>query len=188
MDLLRISNRVAGVRVSSITCDPNRIFLYLPLDESFSQICRGLIEGVNLPDLKTNDHLTLLYLKEQSCDVGKLLPNIVDTCKAVSKHHSPLKAKLQGWAYFDGAENDGQKATALVGLVDVPGLEDLHVDVKRACKDLGLDVTQNHGFNCHTTFCYLPHGARIEELPVLSHEFTLNKFCLSNDKIYEFNL
>jgi 2'-5' RNA ligase len=188
MDFLSISRRVATNRISTIHTDPNKLFFYIPFPKDLGKKYQEMGSGILGESAKENDHLTLLYLKDQSKDVvDNCLPGIKEDLKNLVKGYGNIHAKVQGWAYFDGAKDDNDSpSTALVALIDAPGLEDLHVDVKRCCKKHGLDVTQNHGFNCHTTFGYLPHGHRMQDLPLLDGEFDINKFCLSNDRVYEY--
>jgi 2'-5' RNA ligase len=169
----------------TINFDPKQTFFYIPLPQdiqkNYSKLGKELF-GEKAAEI--NDHITLLYMPKRDSDIPQEeLEAITDMLKGIRL--PPVKAKVQGWAYFDGA-SEGK--TALVALIDTPGLEELHVLIKQGMKSLGYDVTQNHGFNPHTTFCYLDRGERVDNLPVLEDNFIIDRFSLASDKNYEFKL
>ncbi len=188
MDYFKIASSLSFNQIAAVRTNPVKFFFYIPIPEEIQDKYSQIDLGVPDVTLEGNDHLTLLYVNDEFSNSSEILPFLKSHCFELAKNHNQLDAKVQGWAYFDGAEKDGERCTALVALVDVPGLEDLHVDLKRMVRSLGINAPQNHGFNCHTTFAYLPLGTRLAELPVLDDEFTITKFCLSNDKVYEFDL
>ena len=140
---------------------------------------------------KQNDHITLCYIPEKFEDVPgeRFLRKVHQVVRNIAASSTPISAKLQGWAYFDGVvDPEGNPNTALVGLIDAPGLAQIHVRLVKELSDLGINTAQNHGFTPHTTFAYLPLGKRLN-LPLLQgFEFEIPKFCLSNDRIHEFRL
>jgi hypothetical protein len=187
MDYHKIASNLLN-QIAVVRTNPLKFFFYVPIPQEIQDKCSQINLGLSDISPEINDHLTLLYVNDEFSNSAQMLPFLKSRCFDLTKSHGALHAKLQGWAYFDGAEKDGEKCTALVALVDVPGLEDLHVDLKRMVRSLGINAPQNHGFNCHTTFAYLPLGTRLSELPVLDDEFAITKFCLSNDQVYEFDL
>jgi 2'-5' RNA ligase len=125
------------------------------------------------------DHVTLVYTKKPT-DGGEHPPDRVhsalDSLKDIGADHEPIKARIQGWGYFDGAEKDGKKHTALVALLDAPGLEHLHVAMANAVKKHGIEPSDNHIFTPHITLGYLEqHGRSDKPLPPLSGNFTIDK-------------
>jgi 2'-5' RNA ligase len=181
--------RQAGIpKRGTINFDPKQTFFYVPLpkeiQDKYSQLGKELFGD---EAAEVNDHITLLYLPKQDNTIPQQdLDKILKMLNNISMPQ--INATVQGWAYFDGADGKEGTKTALVALIDTPGLEELHVSIKNGMKSLGYNVTQNHGFNPHTTFCYLPRGQRADNLPVLADTFTIDKFCMASDKNYNFNL
>lgn len=176
-------------KTSSVRLDPTQTFFYIPmpvsLQEQYIRLGKRLF-GDQVAEI--NDHITLLYIPRRNTPVSPdELSQIKTLCAQVCSEIPPIQATVQGWAYFDGAGDDG-KQTALVGLVDAPGLADIHVGLKKGMANLGFNVDQNHGFTPHTTFAYLPQGARVDGLPLLNHKFTIDKAMLASAALHEFPL
>lgn len=122
------------------------------------------------------DHVTLVYTKKPLDDHP---PDKVHAALAalreVGQKVEPIEAKIQGVAYFDGASSGGKTNTALVALLDAPGLEHLHVDMCRALSAVGIDPSDTHSFTPHITLGFLGEGGRVDALPKLSGRFTIDK-------------
>src|SRR5579863_2433880 len=155
------------IKESVIKTDPKQIFFFIRLpdglNKKYTSLGEKLIKDSSLENInpENNDHITLLYLPAEKEKIPRDIRNeAISEAAEIAGKFKPIKATVQGWGYFDGAEGDDGPATALVGLLDAPGLEDVHVKLKRAMRRLGFDFEQNHSFTPHATFCYLPQGTR----------------------------
>lgn len=135
---------------------------------------RVLPANADKPDI---DHVTLVYTKKALEDhPPEKVHAALDALRQLGERTSPIDGRIQGWAYFDGAGKDGKPATALVALLDAPGLDHLHVDMARALADHGIAASDTHVFNPHITIGYLPQHGRVEKtLPPLSGSFAIDK-------------
>jgi 2'-5' RNA ligase len=176
-----------------IRTDSEKVFFFVrlpePIRKRLTKIAHQVTKGTKYEPEET-DHLTLLYVPRIKGGVSKeLRAKIIAAAKKIAAESPPLTATLQGWAYFDGAQGkDDEPATALVGLLDVPGLAQIHVALHKAVTGLGIEAKQNHGFTPHCTYAYLPKGGRIPKLPVLDEKFFIGSFEMSNDAYYKFPL
>lgn len=192
-ELRRIVLGEAFFATEEIRLDPEKLFFFVelpaPVKKRLTAIAKQVVKGTDYK-AEENDHITLLYIPRFKEPVSKeLRTKVMEAAKKVAAESPPIKATLQGWGYFDGAEGkDNEPATALVGLIDAPGLAHVHVALHQAVKGLGIDAKQNHGFCPHATFAYLPKGGRIPKLPVLDEKFEISGFELSNDRQYSFPL
>lgn len=179
------------LKLAKIDLTPHQLFTYIPFPEDlkvrFETIAKNVVPaGKMAPEI---DHVTLLYIpKSESAVAESRVDEIVKELRDTCEHIKPLKAKIQGWAYFDGAQKDGEKKTALVGLIDCPGLEDLHVELKSTMGRLGLKDAGTHGFTPHVTFAYLDQGERVANLPLLDGEFDIDKVVFCNSAKHEIRL
>jgi len=176
-----------------IRLDAEKLFFFVrlpdPIKKRLTEIGHQVVKGTKY-EPETNDHLTLLYIPRFKEPISKeLRAKVIAAAKKIAGESAPIKATLQGWGYFDGAEGkDNEPATALVGLIDAPGLAHVHVALHQEVLRLGIDAKQNHGFTPHATFAYLPKGERLPKLPVLNEKFEIAAFELSNDRAYHFPL
>lgn len=132
------------------------------------------------------DHITILYVPSSSSITPELTQKALASIAMVCKSHGPMRARVQGWAYFDGAKAG---MTALVALLDVPGLTDVFVDVKRAAIAAGISVSDKHGFMPHATFAYVPRGTKSPgPRPVFDDEFVIHELCVATDHITHVSL
>ncbi len=175
-------------KFSSVTLSPRQRFTYIPLPDALvakwtALQSRVLPAGATKQDI---DHITLVYVPKAAVDIGQdTVDRAVKALREVGADTPPIDAKVQGWAYFDGAEKDGEKVTALVALVDAPGLEALHVAMKSALAGVGFQAANTHGFTPHFTFGHLKQGERVPDLPLLDGEFTIDKVCFANTDIHD---
>lgn len=102
--------------------------------------------GVEAGDL----HCTVVYTGRTSGVEATVLRAAVEQVL----DRAPVDARIGGLARFSGATADDPDA--IVALVDSPGLDDLHADVRAALADLGVDPPRDHGFTPHVTLMYLP--------------------------------
>jgi 2'-5' RNA ligase len=164
---------------AQIATNPKGFFVHVRVPEHVAERLREIQKTV-LPAHSTPqeiDHVTLVYTKKALEDHA---PEAVHAALDAMRRHGetvePIDARLQGWAYFDGASSDGQPATALVALVDAPGLDHLHVDLSRLLKEHGIFPSANHIFTPHITLGYLPqHGRAEKDLPPIDGSFTIDK-------------
>lgn len=178
--------------VEVIKADPKKVFFYVRLPDEvkthLTHLGEELLKGTDFVP-ETNDHITLLFMPkfevEPSVELIETLRNGIEKLVA---GRGRIQAKIQGWAYFDGAVKDGESKTALVMLIDAVGLADLHVDVRRYVESMGLKAPQTHGFTPHATCTYLPAGARVPNLPVLDIAFRIDSIEMSNREFHLFPL
>jgi 2'-5' RNA ligase len=133
-----------------------------------------------IPDTEKHqeiDHVTLVYTQKALEDHDpEKVHAALDALRRIGERTEPIEAKIQGWGYFDGAQKDGKGTTALVALLDAPGLEHLHVDMSRALKSHGIEPSDSHIFTPHITLGYLAAGERTDKpLEILSGRFTIDK-------------
>lgn len=174
-------------KLASITLTPRQQFTYAPLPSDLADKWTAIQDKVTPPDGEKQeiDHITLVFCGKSDTDRSPAeVDAIVKALQDVANDHPPLSAKVQGWAYFDGAKKDGKDVTAVVALVDAPGIEDLQVALKGALKAQGLKPSEDHAFTPHFTFCYVPAGHRIENLPSLDGTFTIDRICFANKDIH----
>lgn len=169
-----------SAKVAEIKTSPRTFFVYVKVPESVADRLRAIQRDV-IPDASRHqeiDHVTLVYVPKPR--EGEHPPDkidaAVDALRVVGADHEPIKARIQGWGYFDGAEKDGKGTTALVALLDAPGLEHLHVGMTNALKEQGLRPSGAHVFTPHITLGYLEqHGRSDRPLPPLSGSFTIDR-------------
>jgi 2'-5' RNA ligase len=175
-------------KLASLTLSPRQRFTYVPLPAALvTRLCSLQSRVVPSNAIKQNiDHITLVYVPKAAEDVGQdVVDRAVQALRDVGADTPPIDAKIQGWAYFDGAEKDGKPATALVALVDAPGLAELYVEMKSALERVGMPAANNHGYTPHITFGYLQQGERVSDLPQLEGEFTIDKVCFANADLHD---
>jgi len=174
-------------KLASITLTPKQQFTYVPLPEDLAKKWTEVQAKVTPSDGEKQeiDHMTLVFCGKATDDIPTTeVDSIVKALTDVADDFAPIQAKVQGFAYFDGAKKDGKDVTALVALVDAPGIEDLQVALKGALKAKGLKPSEDHAFTPHFTLCYLPAGQRVDNMPVLEGSFTIDKICFANKDIH----
>jgi 2'-5' RNA ligase len=184
--------KVEQVVAKQIKNNPNALFFFVRTPEKirkklsgYSRVIAADFKGVEVEDV---DHVTLLYvpLKEGAKIDEKEIAKVAS--KTLRKTRA-VQAKIQGWGYFDGAEQDGEKKTALVALVDSPGLAEIHVALKKALVEAGIPADdQIHGFVPHTTIAYLGRGSRAKPLPELGFDFNVDQVEMTNESDFKFRL
>ena len=171
-----------------IEADPSRIFIYIRLPtavrKKLTDLSRVIAKDFGGVDAEDVDHITLFFVRSNDGEFDKeQADNIRAVAQKVITEHLPLSGAFQGWAYFDQAEKGGEKTTALVALLDVPGLEGVFVALKDALASAGIDYEQKHSYVPHATLAYLPLGARVKtELPLLNDTVKITQAELAHEK------
>jgi 2'-5' RNA ligase len=93
-------------------------------------------------------HITVLFLGKGLDDIEHLK----DVINPVLDAHQPLECHTQGLGVFDHIDEGGRPFYASV---DALGLAALHVDLKRALQDNGIDVPSDYDFTPHMTIGYV---------------------------------
>lgn len=171
---------VLSAKVAETKTGPKTFFVHVRVPEPVAERLRTVQRDV-IPDASRHqaiDHVTLVYVPKPKD--GDHPPDkvdaAVDALRAVGADHEPIRARVQGWGYFDGAEKDGKSTTALVALLDAPGLEHLHVGMTNALKEHGITPSSAHVFTPHITLGYLEqHGRSDRPLPPLSGSFVIDR-------------
>lgn len=169
-----------SAKVAEIKTGPRTFFVHVRVPETVAGRLRAIQRQV-IPDASRHqeiDHVTLVHVPKR--DGVEHPPDkvdaAVDALRAVGAGHEPIRARIQGWGYFDGAEKDGKGTTALVALLDAPGLEHLHVGMTNALKEHGIRPSEAHVFTPHITLGYLEqHGRSDKPLPPLSGSFVIDR-------------
>jgi 2'-5' RNA ligase len=166
-------------KTAEISTSPRAFFVHVRLPDHVTDNLREVQKKV-LPDTSQHaeiDHVTLVYTKKPLEDhPPDKVHAALSALRQVGEGAEPIHAKIQGWGYFDGAATGGKTNTALVALLDAPGLEHLHVDMSRALKTLGIPPSDSHVFTPHITFGYLGDKGRAPgELPAINASFTIDK-------------
>lgn len=175
--------------IERIKIVPGNIFLCVELPDRAKENLQTIADGFGDDVSAVVDHVTLVFIpKGESPIPHDKINAALEAAEAVSARHPPIEARLTGWAYFDGASKDGEEKTALVALVDAPGLAELHVDLVAELKALGIDTNNGHGFNPHVTFAYLEKGGRVDDLPVIDERFVIDEITTASDDIVKLPL
>jgi mannose-6-phosphate isomerase-like protein (cupin superfamily)/2'-5' RNA ligase len=166
-------------KTAEISTSPKTFFVHVRVPEHVAENLREIQKKV-IPDAAKHsdiDHITLVYTKKPLEDhPPEKVHAALAALRQVGENAEPIEAKIQGWGYFDGAASQGKRNTALVALLDAPGLEHLHVDMVRALKVHGIDPSDKHVFTPHITLGYLGDAGRTEEpLPVINGRFTIDR-------------
>lgn len=180
------------VKVAQISTSPRTFFVHVRVPEHVAEDLRTIQKRV-IPDASKHedvDHVTLVYTRKPLEDHP---PDKVHAALAalreIGERTEPIDAKLQGWGFFDGAMQDSKPSTALVALVDAPGLEHLHVDMVRQLKDIGVVPSDLHVFTPHITLGFLGHNGRVDsDLPPLSSKFTIDTVHVAARDTHEISL
>lgn len=168
---------LAQEKHAQIATNPKGFFVHVRVPphiaDRLREVQKTLLPADDVP--QDIDHVTLVYTQKALEDHP---PEKVHAALTTMRQHGektePIDAKIQGWAYFDSASKDGKPATALVALVDAPGLEHLHVDLSRALEGHGIQPSDNHIFTPHITLGYLPQHGRVEKtLPPINGHFEI---------------
>lgn len=179
-------------RGDAIATGANRRFTFAPLPADVAATMSDLQARIMPPggEAQEIDHITLVYCPSAESDIDECaVSSAVAAMTAVAAKHAPLRAKVQGWAYFDGARKGGEDRTALVALVDAPGITELQVALREALAGAGMEPSSAHSFSPHVTFCYLPPGGRVEGLPTLPPtDFTIDTVCFVNREVHQLTL
>lgn len=173
-DLLSAASREKTAKIST---DPKTFFVHVRVPEHVADNLREIQKKV-IPDASMHediDHVTLVYTRKPADDhPPEKVHAALSALRQVGEKTEPIHAKIQGWGYFDGASSGGQPSTALVALLDAPGLEHLHVDMSRALSTHGIDPSDLHVFTPHITFGYLGDKGRVDgHLPHIDAKFTI---------------
>lgn len=174
-----LSTLPSRVKQADIETSPRSFFVHVRLPDHVADDLRTVQKKV-LPDTSQHadiDHVTLVYTKQPLEDhPPDKVHAALEALRTIGETTEPIDAKIQGWGYFDGAAKSGKPSTALVALLDAPGLEHLHVDMSRRLKDLGVVPSDLHVFTPHITLGYLGDNGRVSgELPRLKAHFTIDK-------------
>jgi 2'-5' RNA ligase len=184
---------VVSTKTAEIKMGPRTFFVHVRVPERIADRLREVQREV-IPDASRHqdiDHVTLVHVQKPREDEHRpdKVEAAVGALKAVAAEHEPIKARIQGWGYFDGAEKDGRSTTALVALLDAPGLEHLHVGMANALKEQGIRPSGSHIFTPHITLGYLEqHGRSDRPLPPLSGSFTIDKAHVAARGLHEIPL
>lgn len=173
-------------KLADIETGPRTLFIYVPLPSSLVDSLKATQREVAANgDAQDLDHITLVYIPDATKDRTPAEVDVVMAAlREVTDETKSIHAKVQGWGYFDGAMKDGKPKTALVALVDAPGLEDLHVALKDALKQKNITPSTSHIFTSHFTFAYFEPGTRVANLPKLTGEFDIDKVMVAADAVH----
>lgn len=167
---------------AKIENDPKNIFFYLrtpPMVQARLEEFSRQIAAHTKTEPQAVDHVTLLYMPGKKDYDPEVVSLVVQAAKDVVINVPELHARMQGWAYFDNEDD-----TALVALIDCPGIPDLYVRLKEAVESLGIRTKPKHGFIPHATVNYLPSGTRVDYLPRLQGEFSIRHCEISNQRTF----
>ncbi len=182
---------VSRVKEASISLSPRHRFLYCPLPADKVSGWTALQDKVVPADGKKQeiDHITVCFCPKAETDIPEAdIDRVVKALRDVAADHAPMLAKISGWSYFDGAKKDEETVTALVALLNAPGLDTLQTELKSVLEQHGCKPSSAYSFTPHFTFAYLKHGERVEDLPILQGEFMIDKLCFAARDIHEIPL
>ena len=169
----RVSSKTGEIHTGS-----RNFFVHIRLPDhirhDLEAVQRKIIPDTAMPT--PVDHITLVHVgKPRDDHDAQKVHAALNSLREIGQRTEPISARIQGIAYFDGASNDGKPSTALVALIDAPGLTHLHVDMSRALKEHGINPSDNHGYVAHATLGYLGDKGRVDSLPAISGKFTIEK-------------
>ena len=170
---------LASEKTAKIHTDPKTFFVHVRVPDAVAAELRAVQRRV-LPDTTQHadiDHVTLVYTQKPTEDhPPEKVHAAVEALRQVGAQTPPIHAQIQGWGHFDGASKAGKPNTALVALLDAPGLEHLHVDMTRALKTHGIAPSTTHVFTPHITLGYLgAQGRTAAPLPAINGRFTIDR-------------
>ena len=176
-------------KTAQIHTSPKTFFVHVRVPEHIATQLADVQRRI-IPDTEKHqeiDHVTLVYTKKALEDhPPEKVHAALEALRRIGERTEPIAAKIQGWGYFDGAQKDGKTTTALVALLDAPGLEHLHVDMSRALKSHGIEPSDSHIFTPHITLGYLGAGERADKtLEPLSGRFTIDKAHVASHDMHE---
>lgn len=188
--LLRVLD--AREKTAQISTNPKTFFVHVRVPDHVADQLRDVQRRV-IPDTDKHqeiDHVTLVYTKKALEDhPPDKVHAALEALRRIGERTEPIDAKIQGWGYFDGAQKDGKPTTALVALLDAPGLEHLHVDMVRSLRDHGVEPSDTHVFTPHITLGYLGAAGRADKpLEPLAGKFTIDKAHVAARDIHEIAL
>jgi 2'-5' RNA ligase len=132
-------------------------------------------DSLTVPDGLPADelHITLAYLGtvEDVEAPAEFLQTLLATVGAVADDHEPLDGVIGGVGRFTGG--DESEGDPFYASVDMPGLDELRVDLIRALRDAGLEPSAAHGFTPHVTLAYVPKDSKAP-LPRLEDPIGVN--------------
>ena len=174
-------------RIAAIQTDAHARFFYLDVPSvtsaKLSEIGRRFATELK-GQADDADHITLCFVPKAEAELTAAEAAIVvDVVAGALADFQPIDVWIGGFAYFDTAEGKNGPATALVALIDGPGLTELHMTVAAALRDLGWAWEPTHVFIAHTTLAYLPQGVRVDDLPVVEDAWTVREVCFANSTI-----
>jgi 2'-5' RNA ligase len=175
---LRAAEATLAAKHADVTTSPSSFFVHARLPPHITARLKAIQQQV-LPDPSTRadiDHVSLVYTKQPAgAHAPEKVERAVKALRDVGADARPIDAKIQGWGYFDNTGSASKPRTALVALVDAPGLEHLHVDMARALKAQGIEPSTRHAFTPHITLGYLGEQGRVRGvLPPLNAEFKIH--------------
>lgn len=182
----------ARAKTARIDTDPKTFFVHVRVPEHVASRLREVQRRV-LPDSDGHqeiDHVTLVYTRKPEVDHSpEKVHGALASLRALGQRTGPIDARIQGWAYFDGASKNGEPRTALVALLDAPGLEHLHVDAARVLAEHGVEASKTHVFTPHITLGYLPqHGRTKAHLEPIDATFSIDTIHVAARDVHEIPL
>lgn len=176
-------------KCAEIKTNPKSFFVHIRVPEDLSTKLTDIQKKVITDPGKRAviDHCTLVFTnKAKEEHPPERVSEAIEALRDIGQRTEPIDAKVQGWAYFDGAARDGKPNTALVALLDAPMLQHLHVDIARALKDYDIEPSDAHGFVPHITLGYLGYQGRVPQaLPPVDGKFTIDKIHVASKDIHE---
>jgi 2'-5' RNA ligase len=176
-------------RIAKISLNPRARFWYLEVPDAvrgpLARIARELAASAGgVPD--DADHVTLCFVPKSDAPLGG--HEVRAAIEAVAHNmapREPIEVWVGGLAYFDTARGpDNEPATALVALIDGPGLTYLHAGTAYALRNHGWEWQDSHSFTAHCTLAYLPVGARVPDLPVVEARWLVDHVCFANEQVH----
>jgi 2'-5' RNA ligase len=167
-----------SAKTAGIHANPRGFFVHLRLPDDVARDLRDVqARVVSDPDKHADiDHVTLVHTQKAPKQRDAEETNAaLASLKEVGEQTEPIKARIQGWGLFDGAQNGGKASTALVALVDAPGLERLHTDMARALEGHGIQPSDTHSFTPHVTIAWLGNDGRVPHLPPIGGSFKIDE-------------
>lgn len=129
-------------------------------------------------------HVTVGYLgRSDEVDEAALSRAI----QALCAHHRPLSGKITGFGNFEVAPeyNDGH-SHCHIGLISIPGFDELRQDLVAYLAVEGLDMDDKFGPQPHITIAYADEPMEYDEMPdVVGKEMTFNHLLVAHGSMWK---
>lgn len=146
-------------------------FLDAPTADALALETDGAVPAAEL-------HVTVCYGGDLAEIPDIQVMRAIENARQGIEYSRPMAGKVSGVGRFQAASEDEGDLDVIYAGVDVPGLAELHTDIRNAFTRAGFPGSE-HGFTPHITLAYVAPGSAlpvesVPELPLVIGEVTIN--------------